>query len=480
MKLYALLSAALLGLATVILQPVTADAQSALRVARGLTSSSITVLQNRAVVVDSAQPFVEVSVAQPEIADVSPLSDRSVYIFGRNRGSTTLTLLGENGRLITNVTIRVEPDLAELKQRLNTLLPKEPIEVRTAGDGLVLSGVVSGKAKVDRAMALARAYAGNRVTNMMSVGGTQQVSLKVRVAEIDRGAAKEIGFNLQATGTTQRAGVSARTGENFAEGETITGPSPIQPSGTGAVGELFTNVVSFGTFGALFSIADTFLLDLQLNALETKGFSRNLAEPNVVALSGEEANLLIGAEVPVPVIQPLTNIITITFRPVGVNLNFVPTVLDDDLINVEVSAEVSEVDPATSTTIDGFTVFGFNVNRATTTVELRDGQSFAIAGLYQSTFSDAIDQVPFLGDIPVIGTLFRSTNFQSGDTEVVIIISANLVTPVDDSNQLSLPTDRVGIPNEAALFLFGQTEAPGSPSAVSGQGFDGDYGYVVE
>jgi pilus assembly protein CpaC len=168
-----------------------ADGHSVLRLARGLASDNITVLIGRAIVVESTQPFIEVSVASPAVADVSPLSDRSIYIFGKARGATTLTLLGENGALITNVTIKVIPDLGELKQRLKSMLPNEPIQVRLAGGGVVLSGIVSGKAKVTRAMSLARSYVGKAAINMMTVGGTQQVMLKVRVAEMSRSAAKD-------------------------------------------------------------------------------------------------------------------------------------------------------------------------------------------------------------------------------------------------------------------------------------------------
>ncbi|MEM8959820.1 MAG: pilus assembly protein N-terminal domain-containing protein, partial [Pseudomonadota bacterium] len=178
-----------------------AEAQSVLRVQRGLASNDIVVLVNRAVVVESSQPFTELSVAQPEISDVQPLSDRSIYVLGRRRGKTTLTLLGEGGRLISNVTIVVQPDLAELKQRLASVLPEEEIEVRQAGGGIILSGVVSGKDKLDRALTLARAYAGNAVTNMMSVGGTQQVALKVRVAEMSRNAVKDIGVSIGLLGS---------------------------------------------------------------------------------------------------------------------------------------------------------------------------------------------------------------------------------------------------------------------------------------
>ncbi|MEM6933125.1 MAG: type II and III secretion system protein family protein [Pseudomonadota bacterium] len=478
MKIRGLLLVALAGFLLNALVPVLSDAQSVLRVARGLTSNNIKVLVNRAVVIDSAEPFTEVSVAQPEIADVSPLSDRSIYIFGRGRGTTTLTLLGEGGRLITNVTISVEPDLAELKQRLKTLLPKEPIEVRTAGSGLVLSGVVSGKAKIDRAMSLARAYTGNRVTNMMSVGGTQQVNLRVKIAELDKSVGKDIGVS---TALFRNPGFNQRPFTQTGSSVNNLLDDPRQSDVTSGTIQ-FENILggAFGSFGAIFNIFDSFSLDIQIDAAEARGFARSLAEPNIVALSGEEANLLVGGETPVPTANADNGLITIEFRPIGVSLNFVPTVLDDDLINISLSAEVTTIDPTITSEFAGVTIFGFDVQRATTTIELRDGQSFAIAGLYQNTFSDAVEQVPFLGDIPVLGSLFRSTSFQRGDTELVIIVTANLVVPVDDINELTLPTDRVQIPNEADLFLFGELEKQTPIGQVSGQGFDGDYGYVVE
>lgn len=450
-----------------------AQAQAVLKVARGLTAENVTVLENRAVVLEAGQVFTEVSVAQPEIADVSPLSDRTIYIFGRKRGATTLTLLGEGGRLITNVTVKVEPDLGELKERLRALLPREPIEVRSAGAGIVLSGVVSGAAKIARAVDLARAYAGDQVFNMMSVGGTQQVLLNLKIAEMSRSAAKNIGISLGATGTTTRTSTLAQTGQNLTvdpqaavDGDPSTAP--------------FTQLVSgFGTFGAIFSIADSFLLGVTIDALEDKGFARILAEPNIVALSGNEAQFLAGGEVPVPAVDENDNI-SVDFKAVGVSLNFLPTVLDDDQINIHLSAEVSSIDPATSTEAGGINIFGFTVRRADTTVELKDGQSFAIAGLYQDSFNDTIQQVPFLGDLPVLGALFRSTSFQRDETELVVIVTVNLVTPTNNVEELALPTDRVAIPNEAALFWLGRTEGRTAVGDVQGQGFDGQFGYVVE
>jgi len=371
--------------------------------------------------------------------------------------------------------VQVLPDLAELKERLSTLLPNEDIEVRSAANGIVLSGVVTGAAKVDRAMQLAAAYAGDNVTNLMTVGGTQQVSLKVRIAEMSRSAGKSLGLNLGLVGANARASPFAQTGE----GVDIQGDDgAIFPDGGEFDG--FSNILSaFGTFGAVFSIANNYLLDLQIDAMEEKGFARSLAEPTLVALSGTEAEFLAGGEVPVPAVDDEGNV-EVSFRPVGVNVAFRPTVLDDDLINLAVSAEVSDVDGSLSTTSGGLDIVGFQVRRATTTIEVRDGQSFAIAGLYQDDFSDSVAQVPWLGDVPVLGTLFRSTSFQSGETELVIIVSVNLVTPVDGEDQIALPTDRIEIPNERELFLFGNTVAGDGPVITSTQSFDGEFGYAVD
>lgn len=470
-----------LALAVVIVLPwagdgVRAEGQSVLRLAKGLAADNITVLIGRAIVVESTQPFIEVSVADPKIADVSPLSDRTVYIFGKARGATSLTFLGENGALITNVTVRVVPDLAELKQRLRQMLPGEPIEVRLTGGGVALSGVVSGKAKVARAMELARAYLGPEgVINMMQVGGTQQVMLKVRVAEMSRSAAKALGIDTFVSGT-----------EGLFGGGLFSGPSS-KPAPTFGIGVEPQTTVTAGpsTFGSLGFVArlGDIGIGIALTALERKGFARALAEPNLVALSGNTATFLAGQEVPIPQVNT-DGEVEVDFKQIGVALNFTPTVVDDDLINLKLSTEVSAIDKTTDgVPISAFegaaTVPVFTVRRATTTVELKDGESFAIAGLLQDEFRDAIDQFPWLGDIPVLGTLFRSTDYARGETELVVIVSVNLVTPVN-GDELSLPTDHVRIPNEFELFLMGTTEVGGAPGLAATQGFDGDFGYVVE
>ncbi|HSF93674.1 MAG TPA: type II and III secretion system protein family protein, partial [Thermohalobaculum sp.] len=422
------------------------------------------------VIVESTQPFVEVSVAQPGIADVSPLSDRTLYVFGKQRGITTLTLLGENGALITSVTINVTPDINELKERLSEVLPTEPISVRLVGGNIALSGVVDGADKAERAVAVASSF--GPVMNMMTIGGTQQVMIKVKVAEMSRAAAKSLGFDVGIFHQGSKVsnvfgsgrGVSGFEGVGFGGGD-----APVPTVELDAFGILGT-IARFGDIG----------LNITLQTLEQKGFSRTLAEPNLVALSGSSAKFLAGKDVPVPTVDQDGDT-NVTFKEVGIKIDFTPTVLDNQTINLRLSTEVSSVDTTPGQTISfaAGDVTTFSTRRANTVIELKDGESFAIAGLLQDDFNDSISQFPWLGDIPILGTLFRSTQYARGESELVIIVSAHLVTPVD-GDELSLPQDHVRIPNEMELFLLGQTVSPGAAGMVQSQGFDGDFGYVVE
>lgn len=477
-KLLTIAVAACLVVGTSWGQQARAQTESVLRLARGLASDNITVLIGRAIVVESTQPFIEVSVADPNIADVSPLSDRSIYIFGKNRGSTSLTLLGENGQLITNVTVRVIPDLSELKAHLQRMLPNESIDVRLSGNGVALSGVVSGKAKVNRAMQLASSYVGEGAINMMTVGGTQQVMLKVRVAEMSRSAGKNIGFDFGISGDS--GSFDGFIGSGPSQSAVISDGGATVSQGALVTGTLAASTGAFGAIGAIATLGDV-AIDALLSAGEERGFSRTLAEPNLVALSGTSASFLAGQEVPIPR-QNDEGEIEVTFKEVGVNLNFTPIVLDDDVINLRLAAEVSQIDATTEgvpISVGGARIPVFSTRRAATEIELRDGESFAIAGLLQDSFNDSVAQFPWLGDLPVLGTLFRSAQYSRGETELVIIVSAHLVTPVSEA-ELSLPTDHVRIPNEFELFLLGQTESGGAPGMVQSQGFDGKFGYVVE
>ncbi len=468
MRMRLLLVAALAATGLSLATPVVVEAQATdnvLRVARGATSRDISVFINRAIVLESAQRFAEVSVANPGIADVAALSDQTIYILGKANGVTTLTLLGEGGKLITNVEVRVTPDLSEFKQRLREVLPTEQIEVREANGGVILSGVVSGARKIDTAMNLASRYASENVTNLMSVGGTQQVMLKIRFAEMSRSASKSLGLNFGALFNNSRTAVSGQTNQFGQAGNTPGGAGFVDASGGFGIARVITSVG-----GVLF--------DVVLNALEQKGVARTLAEPNLVALSGDTAEFLAGGEVPIPVAGE-DGAITVSFKPFGIGMSFTPTVIDGDLINLVLETEVSAIDTSVQVTAAGITLSGFTTRRARTTVELRDGQSLSIAGLLQEDFADGKTQIPWLGDLPILGTLFRSSDFSRSQSELVIIVTPHLVTPVD-SDQLSLPTDRIRIPNEKELFLYGMLEGDSPAAEVASQGLDGNYGYVLE
>ena len=466
MSISRLLRAGFVGLAVATFGATGASAQN-LRVMQGAVSGALKVPMNRAVVVESETPFAELSIANPGIADISTLSDQSIYVLGKAPGRTTLTLLGPDGRLIANVEVQVSPDVDEFKERLSQILPGEKIEVRTANDGIVLSGTVSSTAKLDRALDLAERYAPERVSNLMSVGGTQQVMLEVRFAEMQRSVSKELSgsFGFVDPNSRLRGGVV-----NNVDGIRTLATNPL---------DFNTNLV--GAFGASFEFAGLEFLAL-LEALEAKGVVRTLAEPNLTALSGQEARFLAGGEVPIPVLSDGGGV-GVEFKPFGVEMNFTPTVIDGDMINLIINAAVSNIDPTNAVVSNGISINAFSRREATTTVEMRDGESFAIAGLLQDDFNDLASQVPWLGDLPVLGALFRSADYQRNQSELVIIVTPHLVTPTR-GEALTLPTERVRPPSDAEFFLFGKVAGKrrpqGAAAEVSRQDFGGSYGYVME
>ena len=468
------LKAALAGLTLSLTAaaPTLAPADT-LRVLRGTPSSALSVPMNRAIIVESEEPFTELSIANPGIADISSLSDRTIYVLGKEPGRTTLTLLGADGRLISNVEVHVSPDLAEFKERLSQIIPGENIEVRTANNGIVLSGTVSSIARMDRALDLAQRYAPDRVSNLMMVGGTQQVMLKVRFAEMQRSVSKALSSSLSLTGNgfNNTLGVSAGTGGSVTQGGLTSALAGNVPAGNENNGAAIFN---FGAGG--------FEVGILLEALESRGVVRSLAEPNLTALSGQQATFLAGGEYPVPVGGD--GGVTVTYKPFGVELKFTPRVVDEDIINLEMVAAVSSIDTANAVQANGFSIDAFSRRETSTTVEMRDGESFAIAGLLSDDFTDLSGQVPWIGDVPVLGALFRSAEYARRQTELVIIVTPHLVTPTR-GEALALPTDRVRPPTEQDLFLFGRvarTDAPSSGGAgeVARQDFIGSYGYVLD
>lgn len=476
MTLKQFLVAGVLGLAMSMPFSFAPALAQSLSVQEGATSRSLNVPINRAVVVESDTPFAELSIANPQVADIATLSDRSIYVLGKSPGRTTLTLLAADGTLITNVEVRVAPDLAEFKERLRDVLPGEHIEVRTANDGIVMSGTVSSAAKLDRALDLAQRYAPDAVSNLMSVGGTQQVMLKVRFAEMRRSVSKDLSTSLGFQTAGGNFGLNGFT-NTLQEG---SNPNTVLGT-TGTTGTYTRSNNSNGAFALGFG-SGSLRAAIVIEALESKGLVRTLAEPNLTALSGQEASFLAGGEYPIPVVNE--NGIGIEYRPFGVELKFTPTVVDQDIINLRLATSVSGIDPTVTIQNDGFSVNAFSKRASSTTVEMRDGESFAIAGLLEDDFRDLAGQVPWLGDIPVLGALFRSANYERRQSELVIIVTAHLVTPTR-GNAYILPTDRIRPPSERDLFLNGIVgtagEKPsGAAGEVAGQDFSGSYGYVLE
>lgn len=411
---------------------------------------------NKSQTVTLDRPFGRAMIGNAEIADVMPISDRSIYVLGKTMGTTSLSVYDKGGRVITIVDIAVGPDVVSLRRQLGELMPGENISARISNDAVVLSGVVSSAAAAQNAVQIAGTYAGEKVVNMMGVGSSQQVMLEVRFSEINRQTGKDIGvrsFFRNGSGSWDGAlGSGAQLTPDPETGEGILGLSAIADS--------------FGIIRHSFNIGGVNILGV-LDSLESKGLAKTLAEPTLIALSGEKASFLAGGEFPIPVVQGGTGGggggngggqgISIEFKPFGVSLGFTPTILADGVINLVVEPEVSSIDPTASITLNDIVIPGLQTRRASTTLELRDGESFAIAGLIRQDFSTTVRQVPLLGSIPIIGSLFRSSGFKRGETELLIVVTPRLVQPIKPG-QVALPTDRVGEPAEVDLFLLGRTD----------------------
>jgi len=454
-------------LAGAMLLPVQAKAQA---------REELVVPAGQSEVLDVGSTYTDLMIANPDVADVLPLSNHSIYVVGKKTGSTSLSVYGPGKRLLSVAMITVSANVAGLKQRLYEILPDEKnIAVHAAGESIVLSGPVSSGPRLQQALALAESYAPGKVVNMLSVQGTQQVMLSVRFVEVDRNIAKGLRSNVQ----THNADPNRPF---IATGDTLSGAI----------------LDSFGLSQLRFRNGDLDL-DILFDALEKKGYARTLANPTLVAMSGDTASFLAGGEFPVPVAQSAGNTasngssgvvqatITVEFKQFGVALAFTPTVLDDGVINLVVAPEVSDIDPSVSITTQGLTIPGIKVRRAKTTVELRDGESFTIAGLLKDDYQNAIRQYPFVGDLPVLGSLFRSTSYQKNQTELVMVVTPHLAVPTQTAQ--ALPGGSFVPPSDFELFLFGATQGLKSgvnpedralmgmdPSKV---GVDGKYGHVL-
>lgn len=414
-------------------------------------------------------PFTDVLVGSAEIADVIPLSDQTLYILGKRTGTTNVSVLDSSRRVIGVVDVEVGPDIGSVSEKISAGAGTTGIQVRSNGDQLVLEGTAADAVTVDRAVEIAKALAPGGVVNATRVASPQQVMLKVRFIEVNRSAGRELGLRWDRFGRNQISGRPlSQIGKGQTEIDTDLETGVLTRTVTGAA----ISSVPFASILASFGRAGRGL-DLTIDALETKGLVRRLAEPNLVAMSGGKATFHAGGRIPIPTASSSSNgfpIITTTFEDFGVKLTFEPVVLANGLINLTLSPEVSDVDPSIAVaTGGGISIPGLTVRRATTQVELRDGQSFALAGLIQNVTDRNIDQFPWLGSLPVIGALFRSTEFQSRETELVVIVTPHLVKPGKPGDLVATPLDTTLPANDADLFLTGklEVEKPGDPSAAS-------------
>jgi pilus assembly protein CpaC len=425
-------------------------------------------------------PYTDLSIGNPKIADVLPITTKQIYVLGKEVGLTNLLVYGDEGALLAVIDLVITYDVEGLKQRLFELLPNEKVGVRAVGNSVVLSGTVSKGEKISQVLAIAERFAPKQVVNMLNLKGSQQVMLAVRFTEIKRTAVKELGFNL-----------AGRFGDIF----TIsTGQRSASAVGSALDvingGSVFTDPTKF--VSTLFNpISDfAFIFD----ALEEKGAVKTLAEPNLMALSGETASFLAGGEFPIPVLEDVESTsgqqsITVEFKEFGVSLAFTPTVLDNGRISLIVVPEVSSIDPIADTVLIGNTnVPSLVTRRASTTIELGDGQSFTIAGLLENNYSNSISQFPWLGDLPILGALFRSTNFKRSETELMILVTPYIVKPAKAGTVIGA-SDLYKPPSDVDLFLFGEIDAPGSGMPPAGKsmsgaqgagGISGPYGHIIK
>jgi len=410
---------------------------------------AVTVEVGKALLMRVPQMTKTVLIADPEVADVQISSPTNLMLLGKKAGVTTLYVLTDNGGAASypiTVLRQTGPILAAMLKEV----PAAKIEVASTPDGIVVSGTVPSPRDANKLKTVAQQFVGEKdnVIFNVSVTSAVQVNLRVRVAEVSRSVAKNFSFNWDALYNNGKIAVGLLTGRSF------TG------TGTSGLGQFTANSAGQYSLGSGYKTVGS-SLDVQglIDALVSEGLVTVLAEPNLTAISGETADFLAGGEFPIPVPQAGSGgatTITIDYKTFGVGLDFTPTVLDENRMSIKVKAEVSELTTTGAITIDGFTVPALDVRRAQTTVELGSGESFAIAGLFQNNVTAQINSFPWLGDVPVLGALFRSTSFQRNESELVIIVTPYVVHPVAQSTQIRSPTDGLTFSSDLEQLLLGR------------------------
>jgi len=385
-------------------------------------------------------PASEIVVAQPDTLSLVATTDRSFYVRGKQLGVTNILIYDAQHRLAQVVDVRVGYDVASLQADLQTTLPGEHIEAANFADGILLTGEVSTPAVAARAESIAERYAPKNVDSELTVSQAQQVQVDVRVIEASHSAIRDLGFNIAVEGLNN--GIVFGTGAGL--------PGATQPQGVLGVSH------RFGAWN----------VDASIQALEQKGAIRELARPNLIAMSGQEASFLAGGQFPVPVPNGQLGATTVQFEEFGVRLHVTPVVESNGEIQLKVAPEVSELDPKDGVSIQGFQIPAITVRKASTQVELRDGESFAIAGLFQRNYANTINQIPGASNLPVLGALFRSSDWRRNETELVIIVTPHLTSPVKDIRQLPNPLQETAEATAIDVMLDGKaagTRPPANP-----------------
>ena len=476
--------------------------------AQGTGGELIAIPRGKSAIVELPVDARDVLVTNPTVADAVLRSPRRIYILGVAPGQTDAVFFDASGRRILGLNIRVDQDFSAVAQTIARVLPGSKVHVDAVNNSVILSGMVADISQADKAVQIAQQFTAkpDQVLNMLSIAGKDQVMLKVRIVEMQRNVIKQLGFNLSALagqlGSPQfLASAAASYGVNGAllggltAGSTLdtTQQPEVQVPCTGA-GWAAGTLCPIVTHNSNVATTQTTSGSTGLNkatstiqAFERVGLVRTLAEPNLTAISGESARFLAGGEFPVPTGQDNTGKITIDFKPYGVGLGFTPIVLSDGRISLKISTEVSQLSQSGSfsvsngTNVPSLVIPSLIVRRAETTVELPSGGAMMIAGLLQEQTQQDIDSVPGLANLPVLGALFRSRDFLSGETELVVIVTPYLVKPTSPNN-LQTPADGLQIASDASTILFGQlNKVYHAPPAVSaGGGYQGPVGYVIE
>ncbi|HLH96737.1 MAG TPA: type II and III secretion system protein family protein [Xanthobacteraceae bacterium] len=446
-----------------------AQAQRMLQLAGAKHTISVTVAVGKTEDVRIDAPFTDITIGDSDVADISPLTDRTLSILGKKIGTTRVTLYGEGKMQIGIFDIEVTYDVTRLAAEI-AQVSGSGIKVSSVNGRIVLSGTAHDASTLDKAVVIARQFAPDTI-NAVQVMQPQQVVLEVRFVEASRQAGRALGIQWNSFGQNTLANIGNER------------PSQSLPLGPQAALNAAAGVIGTSTppFGFLLGAMNRggLSVDVALNALEEKGLIRELAEPNLVALSGDTASFLAGGEYPILVPQTL-GLVTIDYKKYGVGLAFTPTVLGNGVINLKIEPEVSSLDTSHPVTIGGFNIPPLIVRRAATTIELRDGQSFALGGLLQNQSTTAQEQLPWIGDVPVLGALFSSKSYQKNETDLAIIVTPHLVRPIAPGTPVKTPLDNTLPANDIDFFLMGKSEVtPADVRMAVGQSTPG-VGHILD